>query len=734
MAYYNSNIQAWVLESTEVTFTLQAGTINHGINGNALNNILVGNDGNNIIFGGGGDDTLKGGAGNDTYYINSISSIVENENEGIDTVQIAFGDNNLTIDNYILPSNIERAYIYTDKVLKVTGNNFDNGFLVPGNVRPNLIIDGGLGKDSITIATTAPVTVLVDDKDDNIYIANNLPDTHVTVQALISYALSSEYIYSLMLAGTGNINGTGNEWSNTITGNEGANVLKGAGGDDTIYGGAGDDILWAGTGNNVLEGGTGADTIDGSEGWVVASYAHAAAAVRVNLSIVDGSDNLGEAEGDHYIGIKGTSGSAFHDILIGHGEFNWIDGGDGNDTLDGGLAGDSLFGGAGHDRLIGGEGADTMAGGSGDDIYDLDDAGDQVIEAAAGGFDTVIVRTDFNLGTLSHIEGAQLAEGSAGRNLTGSLGNERLVGNSAANVLDGGSGADTLEGGAGDDTYLIDNGADRIVEAANGGTDTAIVTVDFSLAAMANVEILKLADGTVANRLTGGVGNDRLVGNGGFNILDGGTGIDTLEGGAGSDVFIVDNAADRVIEAAGGGADAIQTSVSYALSADAEIEYLSCAGSGAIGLTGNAFANKLTGNQSANLLSGALGNDQLSGGLGNDVLSGGAGRDIFVFDTKASKKTNFDRVVDFKVKDDTFWLDNKVFTKLGKGTSEKPMKLASKAFFVGAKAHDANDRVIYDKVKGVLFYDSDGTGKAAAVQIAKVGTKHKMTNADIYVI
>ncbi|MGO4573410.1 cadherin domain-containing protein, partial [Microvirga sp. 2TAF3] len=79
-------------------------------------------------------------------------------------------------------------------------------------------------------------------------------------------------------------------------------------------------------------------------------------------------------------------------------------------------------------------------------------------------------------------------------------------------------------------------------------------------------------------------------------------------------------------------------------------------------------------------LGGGAGNDKLWGGLGNDVLTGGAGKDIFVFGTKPNKKSNFDKIADFSVKDDTLWLDNAVFKKLGKGTELKPGKL-NKGFF-----------------------------------------------------
>jgi Ca2+-binding RTX toxin-like protein len=128
------------------------------------------------------------------------------------------------------------------------------------------------------------------------------------------------------------------------------------------------------------------------------------------------------------------------------------------------------------------------------------------------------------------------------------------------------------------------------------------------------------------------------------------------------------------------------------------------------------------------------GNDTLYGGAGKDVLEGGTGKDVFVFDTKLNKKTNLDKITKFSAKDDTIWLDNAVFKGLGKGSLTKPVKLKAKGFFEGSAAHDADDRIIYNKSTGSLSYDSDGTGNKAAVQFANVGKNLKVTAADFFVV
>jgi Ca2+-binding RTX toxin-like protein len=74
----------------------------------------------------------------------------------------------------------------------------------------------------------------------------------------VSYTLPG-HVEQLQLTGSGNINGTGNSLSNTITGNSGRNTITGKSDADSLNGGAGKYKLDGGKGHDTMTGGTGAD-------------------------------------------------------------------------------------------------------------------------------------------------------------------------------------------------------------------------------------------------------------------------------------------------------------------------------------------------------------------------------------------------------------------------------------------------------------------------------------------
>lgn len=90
---------------------------------------------------------------------------------------------------------------------------------------------------------------------------------------------------------------------------------------------------------------------------------------------------------------------------------------------------------------------------------------------------------------------------------------------------------------------------------------------------------------------------------------------------------------------------------------------------------------------------------------------------------------NVDTIKGFAHGVDVIALENAVFTALPTvGT------LAASAFFAGAAAHDANDRVIYTPGSGALTYDANGSAAGGAVQFAKLAAGLTISAADFLVI
>jgi Tol biopolymer transport system component len=157
-------------------------------------------------------------------------------------------------------------------------------------------------------------------------------------------------------------------------------------------------------------------------------------------------------------------------------------------------------------------------------------------------------------------------------------------------------------------------------------------------------------------------------------------------------------------------------------------------GAGVDRLDGDGYANRLVGHGGNDALSGAAGDDRLFRGAGKDVLTGGAGRDVFVFDARP-QKANADKIRDYRVKDDAIFLDNAVFSKLGrKGSEGDPAKLKKAFFTIGDHAKDRNDYVFYDPNKAKLFYDTDGSGAHAAVEIASFTKGVKLKATEFFVV
>lgn len=396
---------------------------------------------------------------------------------------------------FLTPTVDDLTIIGTDAVDQLNGSDGDDTIDGRGGADAMGDIDGmgSLGND----------IYVVDNPGDQVF-ENAASGTDTVQTNLAVYSLEST-------ANVENLTGTSSA-GQSLTGNALANVITG------------------GSGNDVLEGLGGGDVLNGGDGNDTASYEHAAAAVRVNLSTFGA---LGDAAGDTYISIENVKGSAFNDSITGDDNANILDGGAGDDAINGGAGDDTLLGGAGDDQLGGGSGNDTIVGGVGNDAIFGEEGNNQL----SGG------------------DGNDVLVSGAGNDIIGGdAGNDRINAGSGDDVIFGGAGDDELGGGAGNDIIVGDAGEDALFGEAgddkmNGGDSNDIV-----LGGDGNDEV---GGGAGSDYVSGGAGDDTVFGESGSDVLDGGTGNDILVGGSGDDLFVFrgGDGADLIVDFTAGGAE-----------------------------------------------------------------------------------------------------------------------------------------------------------------------------------
>ena len=356
--------------------------------------------------------------------------------------------------------------------------------------------------------------------------------------------------------------------------------------------------------------------------------------------------------------------------------------------------------------------------------------------------------------TLTGTSGIDTLIGSAGNDTINALGgNDVLNGLGGNDLLNGGTGNDTIDGGSGIDTATYADATATVkvnlalTAAQNtglaGGTDR-LISIENLIGSAFNDTLTgdggdNRIEGLAGNdTMVGGAGNDTLIGDLGTDKLDGGLGIDTLIGGAGNDTYTVDDTADVVIELLNEGtADLVKATASYTLSDN--VEKLTLTGTLAIDGTGNALANTLTGNGASNSLFGLGGKDTLVGGAGDDLLVGGSGADILTGGTGADRfrfdiletASNKDTIKDFVHGTDQIEIDHNAFAAF----AATPLgALDASRLGFGTAATSASHNLVYNAATGALFYDADGQGGVAQVQIAVFSSKPLLDATDFILI
>lgn len=560
--------------------------------GDAEGREYVGRTGSDHLYGGAGEDTIRGAGGQD--YL-----------EGGGDNDRLFGE----ADNDIL--------------LGQQGSDF---------------LDGGRGADRMS-GGAGDDTYIVDNPGDRVVEFETAGIDEVL--ASVDFTLSAN-VEGLILTGSGNIAGIGNNLDNTIKGNSGNNRLAGMGGIDLLEGGIGLDtyIYHSGDGldriedsdaqgqiifdGHLLQGGIrrvgdAANTYTSLDGRT--TYAMSGTDLIVNgVLIVNENFQSGQ------MGIQlrdvspipsdtGLPAGPFGHVLVGDGGDETLIatnpysyamyGNEGNDVLTSQVPSihdsfsDLRDGGAGDDILVGAGGNDYLVGGSGDDYADVSD-GD--IFLGGDGNDIAVTDTEIANYAWTHI-------GSGTHYIDGGAGNDVLLGALGVDVLLGGEGEDVLRGENRPVGWIAKAyGVDLIPQSSPMLAFSSALGADDYLDGGAGNDLL-VGDGG-NDILIGGAGNDLLYGESDFaqtipgdDWLDGGEGNDRLFGGAGADSL-----------SGGDGDDLLVGDFSEDLGSEDILD-------------GGAGADELQGGGGHDILYGGVGMDRLAGFAGNDVLDGGADSD-----------------------------------------------------------------------------------------------------------
>ncbi|CAN7313565.1 calcium-binding protein [Caulobacter sp. LjRoot300] len=605
---------SWITTGSGVD-TLQGGAGDDALVGGAGNDTLRGGDGGDMLEGGLGADMMIGGRGDDTYSfyagVDPNDAIVENANEGVDTVLLYDA---ATIS---LADNVENVSTMDRGAVEVVGNALRNRMNAENSTFFAVDFSGGDGDDWLSGGQM--VDHLRGDAGDDVLAGNGGDDT--------------------LEGGAG---------ADVLYGGAGADTLDGGSGNDELHGGDGDDHLAGGDGNDILDGrvmtgGAGDDTyqIDEASDAIIEASDGGYDRLVVDVVFKPTFDLAAYAnvEAFSYTGWLGLQ------VTAAAGG-SWVSTGGGGDTLQGGAASDTLLAGWGDDMLSGGDGndvldgdmgADTMAGGRGDDTYNFHhqvDANDKIVESAGEGVDTVVLQ-DLNSQTFltlaDNVEHLSVLGAAPVAAVGNALENHMNGQNQAfAMSFSGGGGDDTLTGGDAADVLWGEAGNDIL--AGNAGDDT-------------------LGGGDGADYLDGGAGSDTLDGGAGNDILIGGGGGDSLTGGAGNDTFryayVADSKPDAydIITDFTVGSDLLDligvrpVEVSLVTSGAATFVFVSAPG-GQMTIAANGQVNGIDvltydghgvymiGDGAANTLIGGIAGDVIQSGAGDDVIIGGGGGDV----------------------------------------------------------------------------------------------------------
>ncbi|MCA1749772.1 MAG: hypothetical protein LC634_09715, partial [Sphingomonadales bacterium] len=397
--------------------------------GNTGNNTLIGRHGWDWLDGQGGNDSLYGGTGNDVLIGGADDDYLSGE-EGDDRLDGGTGDNQLY------------------------GGDRDDILYYSGGTS---VYNGGNGSDTLSF--------------EGVDEALETSGSYAIKAHAYNSPSAGAYLADDTLTSIDNL--IGSRLRDKLWGNNDANVLEGRDGDDYLGGFDGADTLI---------GGPGADYLDGMDGLDTASYR--TSRTGVDVSLLTGVAQHGDADGDTLVSISHLEGSEFADVLQG-----WT-------------VASNLTGLGGNDLFLASSGATAFYGGEGVDTVDYSESDAAVTVNVSGTASTGGWAAGDTLTGVEWLVGSDFAD-----SLTGSDEHERFQ---------GGEGNDTIASGGGDDSFILhrDGGYDYVSD-SSGLKDYVVVDKEIDLSSF----MVRRSGSSLYVRGIGGGYDDRIYINSHFNDI-----------------------------------------------------------------------------------------------------------------------------------------------------------------------------------------------------------------------
>ena len=698
--------------------TLRGGASADQLDGRGGDDTIIGAAGADLIRGGGGNDYLESDEGADTVYGDDGDDRIFNRGVEGDLIEGGAGHDEIYGSDGgadTISGGQGDDIVYgrggADQLSGDEGNDTIHVRIGQSSVA------GGGGTDLLVVdfsTATQPVTA----RD----LANSVTAPGADPAGGYRGRFTDRLGHVVDFQGIERFNITAGSGGDLIFTADGDDTVLGGGGNDILRSYGGVDFLNGGTGDDLLDGGTGADSMIGGDGNDIFLVDTGDA---VGEAAGGGTDEVQTALAAYTLGanLENLTGTyAFGQALTGNGLDNLVRAGAGADTLRGEAGNDILDGGAGADGMTGGIGDDIYIVDDSGDVV-VENAGEGLDEMRSSAADTTIAANVEILTGTGAAGSTQVLRGNSAANIlaggaandvfrleqggddsaTGGAGNDAFIFGAAltaADQVDGGAGTRDQLGiqgayagftfGAGNlvgiETLALLSGSDtRFGESGTSRYDYHLTTLDSNVAA--GTQLIVNMNGLLAGEDVTFDGSAESDGN---FFFYGGAGVDTLTGGLGGDSFFFGDglfaATDRVAGGGGAARDQLGLRGNYSLVFEAGtmtgIETLALVSGkdtrfGAAGpdydydiathdsnlaagqqLSVNAAdlraGESLTFDGSAELdgyfrilagkgddaLTGGAGNDILYGNLGADSLTGGGGADTYFYRSAAESTSS----------------------------------------------------------------------------------------------